>query len=78
MMEHQIPATMRAAQADSFGDPSVLRIRDVRLRPPRADRALVRMVATTVYPLDLDPVGGALDLVGGDELTRLARVVRTR
>lgn len=75
-MRDQIPTTMRAAQADSFGDPSVLQVRDVPLQAPRADRALVQMVATTVNPLDLEarrgelralkrpPVGTGLDVCG--------------
>lgn len=75
-MEYQLPTTMRAAQADAFGDPSVLRVRDVPLRAPRADRAVVQMVATTVNPLDLEarrgglralrrpPIGTGLDVAG--------------
>jgi NADPH:quinone reductase-like Zn-dependent oxidoreductase len=69
-------ATMRAVQADSFGDPSVLRVRDVPRRGPRGDGAIVRMVATTVNPLDLEarrgelrflrrpPIGTGLDVCG--------------
>lgn len=72
----QLPATMTAAQADAFGDPSVLRVREVPVRPPRADRALVRMTSTTVNPLDLEvrrggmralrrpPIGTGLDVAG--------------
>lgn len=75
-MEDHIPTTMRAAQADVFGDPTVLKVRDVPLRPPRSDRAVVQMVATTVNPLDLEarrgelralrrpPIGTGLDITG--------------
>ncbi len=76
MPNAQLPNTMRVAQCGSFGDPSVLRIHDVPLRPPRTDCALVRMVATTVNPLDLEarqgglralrrlPIGTGLDVCG--------------
>ncbi|WP_120006221.1 NADP-dependent oxidoreductase [Nesterenkonia muleiensis] len=75
-MENQMPTSMRAAQADAFGDPPVLKVRDVPLRPPRSDRAVVRMLATTVNPLDLEarrgelralrrpPIGTGLDVAG--------------
>lgn len=75
-MNRQLPTTMRAAQADAFGDPSVVAVRDVALQAPGADRAIVQMVATTVNPLDLDvrrgqlralrrpPIGTGLDVTG--------------
>jgi len=75
-MKHQLPTTMWAAQADAFGDPSVLTVRDVPFRAPRTDRAVVQMVATTVNPLDLEarrgglralrrpPIGTGLDVAG--------------
>lgn len=62
-MPNQLPRTMQAAQADNFGDPEVLRIRDVALRPPRANRALVQMTATTVNPIDLEARRGALQFI---------------
>lgn len=75
-MTNHVPTSMRAAQADSFGDPSVVTVRDVPLQPVRADRAVVRMVSTTVNPLDLEarrgellalrrpPIGTGLDVAG--------------
>lgn len=75
-MPEPLPSTMQAAQATSFGDPSVLEVRDVPVRPPRPGRALVRMTATTVNPLDLaarrgglqalrrPPIGTGLDVCG--------------
>lgn len=75
-MENQMPMSMRAAQAQAFGSPPVMGVRDVPLQPPRADRALVKMVATTVNPLDLEarrgelralkrpPIGTGLDVCG--------------
>lgn len=39
-MENQLPTIMRAAQAGSSDDASVLRVRAVPLRLPRVDRSL--------------------------------------
>ena len=71
-----LPSAALCAQAEAFGDPSVWDLRRLSLRRPKGNRALVRVAATSVNPIDLaarrgelkairrPPIGTGLDVAG--------------
>ena len=66
------PGVMRAAEYDRYGPAAVLQIRTVDRPRPGPGQALVRVLASSVNPLDTIVRSGRLRLLlGDDDLTLL-------